>query len=355
MTWSLSEFIGLIDVRGVCWGVVEIGSENGFQVRAHDAAIFYAVTEGRATLQTAPGCFTSLEAGDCAIVLSKAMHAIRAAQANSVTSIEFLEKDEYGDMPRFIAMSAHPSARLVCGRLKLRWPAGLDHQQMPRTLRVPSSENVVDFPGLVRKSRSFGSAAALTRAAALVLITALKDDPSVQQTFRDANFRDPIARAQQYMKLHPHRPWSVEGLASKVGMARSTFAARFLEEAGTPPMEALTEIRMNAALELLAKSDLKLAEIAERVGYSSLSAFSRRFENSFGMTPGRRRLQFRKKGQSPMESGAAGELECAGGTCGPLVKDDLDGRDITPDRPALSAWGTAGTMKQTWTPARHRH
>ncbi|MFT4027002.1 MAG: AraC family transcriptional regulator, partial [Novosphingobium sp.] len=143
------------------------------------------------------------------------------------------------------------------------------------------------------KSRGYGASALLTRAAALILVDGLRDHPQCQTLFRDSNFRDPISRAVQLMEKHSHQEWTVAGFAAKVGLGRSTFAERFLTQVGKPPMEMLTEIRMQQAAKLLTETPLKVAEIGERVGYHSQSAFNRRFEDYFKITPAKMRARRR--------------------------------------------------------------
>ena len=52
-------------------------------------------------------------------------------------------------------------------------------------------------------------------------------------------------------------------------------------------MEYLLEWRMALAKDLLRRRDLALAEVAERVGYGSASAFSTAFTRSVGQPPSR--------------------------------------------------------------------
>ena len=102
---------------------------------------------------------------------------------------------------------------------------------------------------------------------------------------------DPIARAQVLIEKHPFQPWTVDALAKKVGMGRSNFAARFANEVGMTPIDSLTLVRMQVAEEFLRNTELKVAEISERIGYRSEGAFIRRFTTHFGITPGKfRRL-----------------------------------------------------------------
>lgn len=295
LRWSLSEFLNLLDTRSQCWGVVETGAQTGLRVRANENVMFYAMLDGSATISGIAGGRISLRAGEIAIIIANSTHAVRSHPEAQGQTVEFIDKDEYGDSPHHVTLSGPVSARVLCGRLKVRWPAGLDPHLMPPAIKIGSEDNVVDLKALAGKARGYGANAMLTRAAGLILIGGLRDHPQCQTFFRDANFRDPISRAIQFMELHLHHYWSVEMLASKVGMARSTFAGRFLAEVGRPPMEVLTELRMRKAEELLKESELKISEVGERVGYHSQSAFSRRFESHFKMTPGKMRAKWRTK------------------------------------------------------------
>ena len=75
-----------------------------------------------------------------------------------------------------------------------------------------------------------------------------------------------------------------ESLAAVAQMSRSHFARRFRDLLQASPIEILTSMRMRAACDLLVANHTQ-KEIAKRVGYSSVSAFSVAFRRHFGMTP----------------------------------------------------------------------
>jgi AraC-like DNA-binding protein len=79
----------------------------------------------------------------------------------------------------------------------------------------------------------------------------------------------------------------VAELAKKAALSRSAFFERFTRAVGLPPMEYLLAWRMAIAKQLLRRNDVGLAEIAERVGYGSASAFSTAFSRSVGQSPSR--------------------------------------------------------------------
>lgn len=84
----------------------------------------------------------------------------------------------------------------------------------------------------------------------------------------------------------PAQPWSVDTLAEKVFMSRSSFAERFNALVGKTPMEFLTEWRMQLARGWLEHDRLSVAEVAERCGYQSEAAFSKAFKRIAGVGPG---------------------------------------------------------------------
>jgi AraC-like DNA-binding protein len=289
MRWSLSEFLNLLLVRGQCWGVVDISSRVGFRARAGEHILFYAVVEGSVTISGVPGAPITLKSGDMLVIMSSGYHAVRSDLQGDLRQVRFLDDDEYGDTPHFDRLDEPVTARVLCGRLKIRWPGGVDRLDLPPAITVDAGDQLIRLDRLLTKAKGSGAAAILTKAAALVITEGLRNHRDCQVIFRYANFREPISRAIQYMELHLHQHWTVGELAAKVGMARSTFAGQFLAEVGKPPMEFLTDLRMERAAGLITKTRLKLPDVAERVGYQSLSAFSRQFKAYFDVTPGKLR------------------------------------------------------------------
>ena len=75
------------------------------------------------------------------------------------------------------------------------------------------------------------------------------------------------------------------GLASAVGCSRAAFARRFQLLVGQPPMQYLTNWRMQCGAKLLREGHANVASIALDVGYDSEAAFSRAFKRATGMPP----------------------------------------------------------------------
>ena len=83
----------------------------------------------------------------------------------------------------------------------------------------------------------------------------------------------------------PAHGWTIQKLAERAGMSRSTFALKFKQTVGESPMEYLTRWRMLRAGDKLANSSDPVSVIALSLGYESESAFSTAFKRVMGSSP----------------------------------------------------------------------
>jgi AraC-like DNA-binding protein len=101
-----------------------------------------------------------------------------------------------------------------------------------------------------------------------------------------AGLRDQyVGRALMALHENPARDWTLEALAQEAALSRSAFAERFTEFVGHPPMQYLTNWRMQLATNYLRNGTESVAAIANRVGYESEAAFSRAFKKVVGLPP----------------------------------------------------------------------
>lgn len=97
---------------------------------------------------------------------------------------------------------------------------------------------------------------------------------------------DPRVRAAQtFISENIETPLSIAELSKIACLSPTQFKKRFKESLGISTLQYITELRMEKAKALLTHTDLPVQLIAERVGYSDLSAFSRRFSLHFGLSP----------------------------------------------------------------------
>ena len=78
---------------------------------------------------------------------------------------------------------------------------------------------------------------------------------------------------------------SAPALAQEAALSRSAFAERFTQYVGHPPMQYLTNWRMQCGARLLREGHANVASVALDVGYESEAAFARAFKRATGLPP----------------------------------------------------------------------
>ncbi len=92
-------------------------------------------------------------------------------------------------------------------------------------------------------------------------------------------------RLLRYTQAHLADGLTAADLAREVGMSADYFTRVFRDSFGCAPRLWLTRERIRAASRLLAGSDLRIFQIAQRLGYSDVPQFSRQFKAVMGMNP----------------------------------------------------------------------
>jgi AraC-like DNA-binding protein len=202
-------------------------------------------------------------------------------------------------------------ATIVCGFL------GLDARPfnpllaaLPRVLHVPGTTLGPDswVASFLRAAvvesnqRNPGGEAVLERMSEMLFVEVLRryvEALPAAETGWLAGMRDPsIGRVLALLHERPDTPWTLDRLADEGAMSRSTLHERFVHFIGQPPMQYLTQWRMQVASRLLRDTNSKIIEVALAVGYESEAAFSRAFKRVVGVAPGAwrsgtRTLEFR--------------------------------------------------------------
>lgn len=122
-------------------------------------------------------------------------------------------------------------------------------------------------------------------------------------------FGDPrLAIALSNIHGEPSQNWSLEELAKKAGMSRTSLAVRFREMMGVPPLAYLTQWRMYLARREL-RAGASISAAAAAVGYASDSAFSNAFKRVMSVAPGQYKRTARGENVMPQTTGKADTLE----------------------------------------------
>jgi AraC-like DNA-binding protein len=96
-----------------------------------------------------------------------------------------------------------------------------------------------------------------------------------------------MGAALRAMHDDPAQRWTLQELAERAGMSRSSFALKFKATVGASPMDYLTRWRMLLAGDRLASSSDPISVIALSLGYESESAFSTAFKRVMDCSPRR--------------------------------------------------------------------
>lgn len=97
--------------------------------------------------------------------------------------------------------------------------------------------------------------------------------------------------ALHYIREHYAEDLSLERMASVVFLNPAYFSQLFKQKTGQGYKEYVTSLRLEQAKLLLLNPKLKLAEIAERVGYQDMKHFTQMFRKRTGLTPTEYRQQ----------------------------------------------------------------
>ena len=116
-----------------------------------------------------------------------------------------------------------------------------------------------------------------------------------------------IAPVMERVQQDLRRAWSIEDMARSCGMSRRTFERRFREASGTGPGEWLVAMRVEAAKDLLARTDHPIEEIAYAVGFGTAHTLRHHFRRLVTQTPSQFRRAFPAQGRTATLQ-AAGEF-----------------------------------------------
>jgi len=94
-----------------------------------------------------------------------------------------------------------------------------------------------------------------------------------------------IAKAIAFIEQNITEQLVIKRLAELACLSETQFKKLFKQQTNLTVMKYVTKQRMEKAQALLTHTDYPLQIIGERVGYSELSAFSRKFSQYFGFSP----------------------------------------------------------------------
>jgi AraC-like DNA-binding protein len=265
---------------------------------AERVVIFHLITEGECYVEMEGQPPELLRAGD--VVLFPQGDAHRMASEPGLKPARGARLDAVlARRPRHLVFGGGGSTtRLVCGYLACDARlAQMLLRGLPPLVRVNVRgsnagawlEASVRYALGEARSPRPGGAGVLAKLAEVLFIEVLRLYMNEQRAGRTgwlAGVGDRIVGAAlNALHKRPAQSWTLEDLARVAGTSRSVLAERFQNLVGSSPMQYLTQWRMLLAANLLCRSSVPLARIAEDVGYKTDTAFSRAFRREFGAPP----------------------------------------------------------------------
>lgn len=233
-----------------------------------------------------------LLSGDFALI--PAVHNIAISSLDAPADVETLPPVALGNGEfRIGPRDGAIDVRMLAGHCSFGSPdASLLVSLLPQLLLVRGESRLATLVKIIREESGQQRPArevVLARLLEVLLIEALRStaetdaSPGLVRGLAD----DRLAAAIRGMHDRPTHAWTVVELAKEAALSRSTFFERFSRAVGVTPMDYLLTWRMALAKKLLGTEELGVAEVAERVGYSSASTFSVAFTRVVGLPPAR--------------------------------------------------------------------
>ena len=101
-----------------------------------------------------------------------------------------------------------------------------------------------------------------------------------------------ISFIKHYLETYYHESIQLEDLASMTHLSRFYISHSFKKEIGMSPMEYLIDIRIKESKILLRTTNYSISQVADIVGFTTPTYFSKQFRKSTGISPTDYREQF---------------------------------------------------------------
>ena len=292
----LSDVLSLLKPRSYVSAGLDAAGDWSIQFSSqHERIKCYAVVSGACWLSVeGVGDPVRVTAGDCFVLPSG--QPFRLASDPRLTPIAaatiFPSQREGG----IVSLNGGGDFFIVGSRFGVsRDHAGILLDMLPPIVHVRKESDQAALRWLVERmmhelrERQPGTSLVAQHLAHMMLVQALRLHLSEVSTGRVGWFfalaDKQIGTAINAMHDDPAHRWTLQELGERVGMSRSSFAARFKEMVGQAPIDYLTRWRMLLAGDRLMHSSDPISVIALSLGYESESAFSTAFKRVMGCSP----------------------------------------------------------------------
>lgn len=292
MADPLTEIVGLLKPSADFTKLVRAAGPWRVRRAERGRPFYCALLSGAARLELDGRQPVALQAGDFVLIPDAQEFAMTVEGIAPDETVEMLPVRQADGSFRLGPPDLACSATFLVGYCRFGSPdAALLLSLLPRFVRVRGEARLATLVALVSEESQAerpGRDVVVSRLLEVLLIEAFRSTasemvaPGLLRGLADKR----LAAALRKMHEDPSHPWTIADLASEAGLSRSVFFERFRAEVGIAPMEFLLSWRMALAKSLLGRNH-RIAEVAEKVGYGSTSAFGTAFRRHVGISPAR--------------------------------------------------------------------
>ena len=294
---ALSTVLEATRLRSVVYSKFPLAAPWGLDVVKDENSQFWRLVSGSCTVGSPDGSIIEMAEGDLVFVPHGSAHWI----ADKTTSLrmpspEFVKARRAG-IPVF--NGGGEVTTLIAGHFEFDYqPLHPFLKDLPPIIHI--RQYVTENQLLLRQVTQLmleelnnerpGSRVMLKNLSEIMFVKIIRAYLDMQQSGPGCGFlsalNDPrISKALKLMQDSPQSNWTLESLASEIGMSRSVFFNQFKKLVHETPLSYLTNWRIRQAQRLLTTDNSNIAEIAANVGYQSEAAFNRIFKSKTGQTP----------------------------------------------------------------------
>jgi AraC-like DNA-binding protein len=294
---ALSTVLEATRLRSVVYSKFPLAAPWGLDIVKDENSQFWRLVSGSCTIGSPDGRVIELAEGDLVFVPHGSAHWIADKSTSlRMPSPEFVKARRAG-IPVF--NSGGDVTTLIAGHFEFDYqPLHPFLKDLPPIIHIRQyvTENQLLLKQVTQlmleelNNEKPGSRVMLKSLSEIMFVNIIRAYLDLEQPGAGCGFlsalNDPrISKALKLMQDSPQNDWTLESLASEIGMSRSVFFNRFKKLVHETPLSYLTNWRIRQAQQLLTTDNRNISEIATSVGYQSESAFNRIFKSKTGQTP----------------------------------------------------------------------
>jgi AraC-like DNA-binding protein len=309
---SLTEILLGLRLDGVEYGRCVMREPWAVAFSPKGEASFHFVAQGSCWLRTATLDWMRLNPGDAVLLPHGTAHIIASSPDVPTVDIDTLARKAVSDnlyLVNGIAPAAdgtgapdETAQTLFCGAMRFNLdPLHPLLAMMPEVMRacdlgqrdpaVHAMLEAMEREVALDRIGACGILARLADVLAASIIRAWVECASSDATGWIAAVRCPqVGRVLAAIHRQPERDWSVVELAGLMGASRSSFIDKFSSAVGETPARYVTRVKMFQARHWIAREGMRVAVVANRLGYDSEASFSRAFKRIIGHPPSEARM-----------------------------------------------------------------